>query len=185
MIASRSAHLLEMGAAAHDDRAAAGVIRLADAVAPHDDAAGREIRSRHMLDQLVDGDLRIVEIGDAGVDHLRQIVGRDVGRHADRDAAGAVDQQVREARRQDGRLLATSRRSSAGNRPCPCRDRRAAPRPPWRAAPRCSASPPADRRPSSRNCPGRRSAARAWKNPAPCAPARRRSTGRRAGDTYP
>ena len=45
----------------------------------------------------------------------------------------------------------------------------------WRGAPRCSASPPADRRPSSRNCPGRRSAAGAWRNPAPCAPWRRRS----------
>ena len=99
------AHILDMGAAAHDDRAAAGVIGLADPVAPHDDAAGREIRSRHMLDQLIDGDLRILEIGDAGIDHFRQIVGRDVGRHADRDAGRAVDQQVRPARRQDRRLL--------------------------------------------------------------------------------
>ena len=34
-----------------------------------------------------------------------QIVRRDVGGHADRDAAGAVDQQRREARRQNLRLL--------------------------------------------------------------------------------
>ena len=41
-------------------------------------------------------------------DHLAQIVRRDVGRHADRDAAGAVDQHVGEARRQDLRLVARS-----------------------------------------------------------------------------
>ena len=40
------------------------------------------------------------------VDDFAEIVRRDVGRHADRDAAGAVDQQVREARRQDARLAA-------------------------------------------------------------------------------
>jgi hypothetical protein len=37
----------------------------------------------------------------AGVDDLAQIVRRDVGGHADGDALRAVDQQVREARRQD------------------------------------------------------------------------------------
>ena len=37
----------------------------------------------------------IVDQRDAGVDHLAEIVRRDVGGHADRDAAGAVDQQVR------------------------------------------------------------------------------------------
>ena len=47
----------------------------------------------------------IVDQRDAGVDHLAEIVRRNVGRHADRDAARAVDQQVREARRQDHRLL--------------------------------------------------------------------------------
>src|SRR3546814_2845311 len=42
----------------------------------------------------------------AGVDHLAQIVRGDVGRHADRDAAGTVDEQVGEARGQDCRLFA-------------------------------------------------------------------------------
>ena len=57
-----------------------------------------------MLHQLVDGDVGIVDIGDAGVDHLAQIVGRNVGRHADGDAAGAIDQKIGKARRQDRRL---------------------------------------------------------------------------------
>ena len=56
-------------------------------------------------DQLVDAEPRIVDQRDAGIDHLAEIVRRDVGRHADRDAAGAVDQQVREARRQHHRLF--------------------------------------------------------------------------------
>ena len=47
---------------------------------------------------------RIVDQRDAGVDHLAEIVRRDIGRHADRDAAGAVDQQVGKLRRQNRRL---------------------------------------------------------------------------------
>ena len=39
------------------------------------------------------------------VDHLAHVVRRDVRRHADRDARRSVDQQVRERRRQDGRLF--------------------------------------------------------------------------------
>ena len=46
----------------------------------------------------------IVDQRDAGVDHLAEIVRRDVGRHADRDAAGAVDQKIGKARRQHHRL---------------------------------------------------------------------------------
>ena len=91
-------------AAAHEDRAAALVIGGADAGAAEDEAAGREVGPGDDLDQLVDGDGRIVEIGDAGVDHLAEIVRRDVGRHADGDAAGAVDQQIGKLRRQHDRL---------------------------------------------------------------------------------
>ena len=43
-------------------------------------------------------------IGAAGGEHFAEIVRRDVGRHADRDSAGAVDQQVGETRRKDLRL---------------------------------------------------------------------------------
>ena len=44
-------------------------------------------------------------MGDAGVDDLAQVVGRNVGRHADGDAARAVHQQVGKLGRQDHRLL--------------------------------------------------------------------------------
>jgi hypothetical protein len=39
----------------------------------------------------------MVDEVDGGVDHLAEVVGRDVGGHADRDALAAVDEQVREA----------------------------------------------------------------------------------------
>ena len=91
-----------------------------------------------------------------GREHLAQVVRRHVGGHADRDARGAVDQQVGQQRRQDDRLArlavvggtevdgvlvelgaaSPSRRRSGGTR--------------------CSGAPPADRR-ASRSCPaGRR-----------------------------
>ena len=47
---------------------------------------------------------RIVEHREAGVDDFGEVVRRDVGGHAHRDARRAVDQQVREPRRHDRRL---------------------------------------------------------------------------------
>ena len=47
---------------------------------------------------------RIFDQRYAGVDDFAEIVRGNVGRHADRDAAGAVDQEVRELRRQDRRF---------------------------------------------------------------------------------
>ena len=86
---------------AQDHRAAAGLVGGMGAGPADDDAARREIRRRHILHQLLDCDGAIVEIGAAGVDHLAEIVRRDVGRHADRNPLGAVDQQVWKARRKD------------------------------------------------------------------------------------
>ena len=45
--------------------------------------------------------VRLLDQQDGGVDDLAQVVRRNVGRHAHRDAGRAVDQQVRDARRQD------------------------------------------------------------------------------------
>jgi hypothetical protein len=63
-----------------------------------------KVRPRNDVDQLVDGDRRIVDHRHAGVDHLAQIVRGHVGGHAHGDAAGAVDQQIGEARGQNRRL---------------------------------------------------------------------------------
>ena len=112
----------------------------------------------------------------------RRLCGGISGRHADRDAAGAVHQQIRKACRQHHRLFlaavviagkstgapSMSSSSSIAGRGC-------------RAGIPCIASPPADRRRPSRNCPVRRSSG-AWRSPAPCAPARHRSPCCCAGD---
>ena len=99
------AGLLDGRAAAHDHRAAARVIGLTDAGGADDHGAGGEVRPRHVLHQRVDRDLRVVEIGAGRIDDLAQIVRRDVGRHADRDAARPVDQEVGEGRRQHHGLV--------------------------------------------------------------------------------
>jgi hypothetical protein len=119
-------------------------------------------------------DRRIVDQRHAGVDDLAEVVRRNVGRHADGDAARAIDQQVRELRRQNRRLLlraviVVGWKSTVSLSMSSSRFARRAMRL------RCSAWPPADRRRSSRSCPARRSAAGASRSPAPCARARHRS----------
>ena len=99
-----AADLLDAGARADDHRAAALVVGLARAGAAEDERAGREVGRRDELHQLGDGELGVLDQRQRRVDHLAEVVRRDVGRHADGDAAGAVDQHVGEARRQDGGL---------------------------------------------------------------------------------
>ena len=86
--------MLDGVAGAHVDAPAAGAIGLEDAGTAVDDAAGGEVRAGNMLDQVVDAQGIVVDQRQAGVDDLAHVVGRDVGRHAHRDARGAVDQQV-------------------------------------------------------------------------------------------
>ena len=88
----------------HDDRAAPQLVGRADAVAAQDGGAGREVRARHVLHELGDRHLGIVDQRAAGVDQFTEIVRRDVGRHADGNAARTVGQQVGECRRQNHRL---------------------------------------------------------------------------------
>ena len=97
--------VLDVRARAHDDAAAAGAIALVDAGGAVDQPGGREIRRRHELDQILDRDVRVREQRQAGVDRLGEVVRRDVGRHADRDPRRAVDEQVRQPRRQHRRFL--------------------------------------------------------------------------------
>ncbi len=101
-----AAQLLDVGPRAHDDPAAAGAVGLADALPAQDDRSGREVGPLDVPRQTVDVDVRLVDERDDGVDDLAEVVRRDVRRHADRDAGGAVDEQVREACREHGRLAA-------------------------------------------------------------------------------
>ena len=81
----------------------------------------------------------IVDQRHAGVDHFAEIVRRDVGRHADGDAAGAVDQKVGEFAPAAPSVHGRGCRSWPGNRRCPCRCRRAASARPWSGGIRCTA----------------------------------------------
>ena len=95
---------LDVGAGAHLDPAAARGVGVADPLEAHDPAAG-EVGALDVLHQPGQVDLGVVDVGGDAADDLAQVVRRDVRRHPDRDPRGAVDQQVREARRQDHRLL--------------------------------------------------------------------------------
>jgi hypothetical protein len=97
-------HVLEMRACADRQAAPAGAVGRGDLGRAVDDARGGEIRAGHVLHQLGERDLRRVEHRETGVDDLGEIVRRYVGRHAHRDARGAVHQQVREPRRHDRRF---------------------------------------------------------------------------------
>ena len=69
-----------------------------------DVAAGREVGALDVLAQVGDGRVGIVDQELDRLGHLAQVVRRDVGGHADRDAARAVDQQVGDLGGEDGRL---------------------------------------------------------------------------------
>ena len=91
-----AAQLLDVRAGAHDDAAPAGAIRLLDPLAAEHDAAGREVRPLDVAGEPVDVDRRLVDHRHQRVDHLAEVVRRNVRRHADGDAGGAVDEQVGE-----------------------------------------------------------------------------------------
>ena len=97
-------HLLRVGDAADADDAAAGAEILLDAFLAVDDAAGREVRTDDDLLEVLDGGAGLVDDEAGGLDELVQVMRRDVGRHADRDAGRTVHQQVGQGAREDGRL---------------------------------------------------------------------------------
>ncbi len=101
--------LLDLDDRAHDDRATAGAVGVLDALAAEDERTGGEVGAgdpgEHRVERLVAGGVRVGEQPLGGVGDLTQVVRRDVGGHADRDAGAAVDEQVGEPARQDDGLL--------------------------------------------------------------------------------
>ena len=90
--------LFHLALRAHGQRAAARLVRVADALLAHDYAASGEVRAGQRLHQLFGGDVGVVQHEARGVDGLAQVVRRDVRGHAHGDALRAVHQQVGEAR---------------------------------------------------------------------------------------
>ena len=97
--------VLDLDASADIDAPTAGTIGLDDAGTAVDDARSGEIRAGDVLHQVIDGQLGIVHQRQAAVDHLGEVVRRDVGGHAHGDTGRAVDQQVRHLGRHDSRDL--------------------------------------------------------------------------------
>jgi hypothetical protein len=89
----------------HADAPASRRIGVADSLPSQDRPGGREVRALDVLHQTLDVDVGVVDVGKRRRHYLAQVVRRDVGRHADGDPRPAVDEQVREARGQDERLL--------------------------------------------------------------------------------
>ncbi len=104
LVAAAAAPLFDLAHGPEPDGALAGAVGVEDPLATHDQRAGGEVGTLHELHEVVGRGLGVVDEVDGGVDHLAQVVGRDVGGHAHRDALAAVHQQVREPRRQDHRL---------------------------------------------------------------------------------
>ena len=71
-------------------------VRRMRAVIAQNDRGGREVRARDDREQLFARYRRVFHEGQATIDHLAKIVRRNIRRHADSDAARAVDQQVGE-----------------------------------------------------------------------------------------
>ena len=92
--------IFEVSASADDDPASPGAVAVAHPIDAVDDAGGGEVGRRNQLDQLVHSRFGSAQQQQTALDHLAQIVRRNVGGHADRDARAAVDQQVGDARRQ-------------------------------------------------------------------------------------
>ena len=86
--------LLDAGLAAHLHTAASGLEILFDSRHAADDAAGREIRPFHVLHQLLERDVRIVDLRADSIDHFAEIVRRNIGRHAHGDAGSAINEQI-------------------------------------------------------------------------------------------
>ena len=88
---------LDVGLGTHDYTSTSCLVSRTHALHAHDVAACREVRSLDMLHEFVDGDVGIVNVGHAAVNHLAQVVGRHIGSHSDCNAAGTVHQEVRDA----------------------------------------------------------------------------------------
>ena len=96
----------DRGLGAHDEAAAAGLVRVDDAFAAGNVSGGREVRPGNQLHDFLERRVRLFDQQHGRVNNLAQVVRRDVGRHADGDAARAIDQQIRRLRRQHDGLFA-------------------------------------------------------------------------------
>ena len=104
-LALATVDVLEVALGAHDHLAAPGAVAVLHPIDAVNDAGRRKVGSRNDLHQLVNARLRIAQHVQAGIHHFVEVVGRDVGGHAHRNACGAIDQQVGQLAGQYQRLF--------------------------------------------------------------------------------
>ena len=97
--------LLRDRARANHDAPSALLVALLDAIASVDDGAGREIGAFDELPDVLERGVGMIHQVHHRLHNLAQVVGRNVGGHAHRDARRAVDEQVGQTARQHRRLL--------------------------------------------------------------------------------
>ena len=93
------AHRLGGGLGAQFESAATLGEVIDDPLPAEDESAGREIGTLHHVRNFRQRRVGLLHQRNGRVDDLGEIVRRDIGRHADRDARRSVDQQIRNARR--------------------------------------------------------------------------------------
>jgi len=98
------AHVFNGDLGAHEEASAAGLVGVGDAAAAVEEATGGEVGTLHVLHNFKKTGSGVVDHLDGGVEDFGEIVWRDVGRHADGDAGRTVDDEVRDARGEDGGL---------------------------------------------------------------------------------
>ena len=91
------AELFDGGLGAQLERAPALGEVIQDALASENESAGGEIRTLHQVDDFAQMRFGFLHQKNRGVDDFGDIVRRDIGCHADRDAGRSVDQQIRNA----------------------------------------------------------------------------------------
>ena len=108
-LGDRDAHvalaaLLDLGDRPHLDGAATGRVGVVDPAAPEDQRARREVGTLHELHEVDDRRVGVLQQVLHRVDHLPEVVRRDVRRHTDGDPASSVDQEVGKSRGEHDRL---------------------------------------------------------------------------------
>ena len=99
------AALFDLRSAPEAHFADAGLIDLRQVIFVDDDPACREIGTFDIAHEVLIGKRGVLHQRDLRVDHFRQVVGRRIGSHADRDTLRPVDQEIGDLDRQDRGLL--------------------------------------------------------------------------------
>ena len=90
---------------AHNDTTTTGAITITHARHAINNAGRREIGGRDNIDQLINRQIRVFQQGQTGGNHFRQVVRRNVGGHTHGNTRRTINQQIRDTRGQNQRLL--------------------------------------------------------------------------------